>query len=1029
MALKTRERQDTPLTAAGSHDRIPGYDRSHDGLDQYEKDFNPAAVDGDKDLENQYYTPAIRDHERNTDRGADSRDDLNDREANPSSPPSDTSLSQGQSSNSKGSKKSKSMLDWANNHKGGLIGGAVGILSIGSFFIIPLPLKIIGIMDQVGSTSLGRVMQYVEKRAQKVFIQSVMDSLGFKDRRLVKGKGIASSIAKTMTARGFEKYLSSKQGVKFIKNADGTIGVSITEIGKNVEKILVKNGRSVEDIEKGFASTAEARKILRAITKDSLGWRGFIVRGKLVKWMMQYLGMNRLKPREPDKSKPPGEQVVNEALEDATDSIEAQGRSVEKALNIMEDPGKTGTDAEKAPAASNEAAHASAKEALTGSKGVLSDIKDAIRKMNDLPGELISKGLTKLMEKAGVDMSSKIAKALGTKAIPFWGEIVIAATVVVFLHSASKNIENGKLMLAVALPAAMLMATAAMKWQGIASQAKLGTLPYELYNYYAPFFDDISSSSLHNCQTKNFETGCDQQGLPAYRRLNQTTPSSIVEMTRLVNMFGYNIVGDFSSIYLISRLVFQIDNMVSDAGLAVIKGLMEANMAVADFISPGRKEEMKKQMNDILSFIASGAMDLLMKAFGLDMSPMNSGNKLFDMLFCGTTFIANLFAQVKAGGQTLDPKTLAMQTQRYLAEEQEEVNSKGPMYALFSPEAPRSFTNQLAERLPARSTVGGTVASMATSLLGFVAEVPSGLGGLLSKKTNAATYTTPEELVGGVAFGFTDEQLNQPLHDVVYDDQECPKNTYNEFWGVETAAPPSTCLIDKMAAQTVECSIDEAKMESSPDCNPDAMQEENSGQPGGEVTASGFAWPLGEAHWKGDKADYLSAHAISGSRFYANASAQILGAASDISKVSHAQPVYSMYDGTVLETNPGGQGGLSVESNINGKKFIVVYAHGINVTLQKGATVKAGQQIMGIGSVGNSSGDHLHIQFEYDNVPRCIQDLFIAMDKASVGSAGNKSQGGTDSATALAPSAPSGPTINLGAMPRANPGCSGRGSG
>lgn len=156
----------------------------------------------------------------------------------------------------------------------------------------------------------------------------------------------------------------------------------------------------------------------------------------------------------------------------------------------------------------------------------------------------------------------------------------------------------------------------------------------------------------------------------------------------------------------------------------------------------------------------------------------------------------------------------------------------------------------------------------------------------------------------------------------------------------------------------------------------------------GTVTASGFAWPLSEAHWKKNKADYLGGHTlISGTAWgedsFGTSYEAGKGIASDISSVSLKMPVYAMYGGTVTSTNLcGANDGIVIKSTVNSKTFAISYMHGTNKEFKVGDTVKAGEQIMKVGAIGcKVYGVHLHIGMEYDSNYICPQDIFLAMDK------------------------------------------------
>lgn len=59
-----------------------------------------------------------------------------------------------------------------------------------------------------------------------------------------------------------------------------------------------------------------------------------------------------------------------------------------------------------------------------------------------------------------------------------------------------------------------------------------------------------------------------------------------------------------------------------------------------------------------------------------------------------------------------------------------------------------------------------------------------------------------------------------------------------------------------------------------------------------------------------------------------------------------------------------------VETTIDGKKFVLTYAHLSKFSVKNGATVKPGQKIGEVGSTGCSTGPHLHLGIKVDGVAK-----------------------------------------------------------
>ncbi len=153
----------------------------------------------------------------------------------------------------------------------------------------------------------------------------------------------------------------------------------------------------------------------------------------------------------------------------------------------------------------------------------------------------------------------------------------------------------------------------------------------------------------------------------------------------------------------------------------------------------------------------------------------------------------------------------------------------------------------------------------------------------------------------------------------------------------------------------------------------------------GDVTASGFAWPLSESGWKKNRSAFLGSHGATGTAWGSDnmgTSGKGPYIAVDISQAVGV-PVHAMYSGTVTSTSLCGVGdGIAIKSTVNGKTFGISYMHGKNKKFKVGEKVEAGQEIMEVGSIGcNVRGAHFHIGMAYDGKYLCPQDVFLGMDK------------------------------------------------
>ncbi len=85
-------------------------------------------------------------------------------------------------------------------------------------------------------------------------------------------------------------------------------------------------------------------------------------------------------------------------------------------------------------------------------------------------------------------------------------------------------------------------------------------------------------------------------------------------------------------------------------------------------------------------------------------------------------------------------------------------------------------------------------------------------------------------------------------------------------------------------------------------------------------------------------------------------------------------PIRSVAAGTVMkvQAHDGGFGNdVWVQHDVDGKQFVSVYGHMKDNTFKvvTGQTVEVGDELGEVGSTGNSTGPHLHLEIHVDGVP------------------------------------------------------------
>lgn len=160
----------------------------------------------------------------------------------------------------------------------------------------------------------------------------------------------------------------------------------------------------------------------------------------------------------------------------------------------------------------------------------------------------------------------------------------------------------------------------------------------------------------------------------------------------------------------------------------------------------------------------------------------------------------------------------------------------------------------------------------------------------------------------------------------------------------------------KQANRTIDNKIKEAQARIEEARKKQQQEQQQQQQQGNNkvVGSSGFIYPVPSGYTK-----------ITTGMYYSNGSYH--GAIDFGSGGINGQPIYAVADGYVVtsERLNGSYGNYILIAHYNG--LYTLYAHGQDGsrTVSAGQTVKQGQQIMRVGSTGNSSGPHLHFEVRY----------------------------------------------------------------
>lgn len=100
----------------------------------------------------------------------------------------------------------------------------------------------------------------------------------------------------------------------------------------------------------------------------------------------------------------------------------------------------------------------------------------------------------------------------------------------------------------------------------------------------------------------------------------------------------------------------------------------------------------------------------------------------------------------------------------------------------------------------------------------------------------------------------------------------------------------------------------------------------------------------------------------------------------------YGKPILAMESGVVSVASYGYNGGYGNyvqidhgKSRIDGQEYRTLYGHASSLAVTKGQSVTRGQVIGYVGSTGNSTGPHLHVEIRKNNVRGAILDYFKGM--------------------------------------------------
>lgn len=680
-------------------------------------------------------------------------------------------------------------------------GGATVMLSFFGLGSI-MPFKIQGVMGMISEEVGQRVEQIVLHRAKVIVARAIMERLGVKSGPVITGKGPLSSLIATLRTMKFENVLKSK-GLEFFEE-NGKVSLKVAK-GESWETVA-KGLKSPDDILRILDSDAISSRSINAIVKENIPvWRMF-KRAKFAKWLRIKYNIPRFgrekkatddtDPKTKDVD-PETKAIKNEIKSEVEDAAQRKQQMFDDVMKILDGDNKN---------ASNQSNEVASREAS-------STVKKTIAEKSAEVGRALEGATTKeaamVLGKAGLKLGAKAA----SKAVPIYGWVMLWATFMTAFDIFQEKINDGTFFTMLSDVRGAQMAIMYAKYAGLDSQYKLGTQDRNLMNYDASKFDGVEQSAMFNCISKNYAAGCDQVGEQS-TKINETISSLDDFQSMVSKMTGMSTTDVRSMMTLIDistftsrkagRVLYWIDNTIvggltslaGDAALSVIKNQVPFGAQAVEALT-----NITNSMTDQL-------LDYAYKTLGINVNTLATGAELFGNMLGGGVFGMTKFCREHLKCHDLSLAESISQNQKFAADKADYIRSKGPFFALFSPEVTSSVTSQLALRTSSSSrALSGQVLQTAASVLGAI---PGIFSSQFSRSSSANSPTTVSGLVGMKEAGFTQAELNGDIDNSMLstDAYDCTKSTN------------AMCSVDQEVISSMIC-LDSANVES-PDCNPDA---------------------------------------------------------------------------------------------------------------------------------------------------------------------------------------------------------------
>lgn len=631
------------------------------------------------------------------------------------------------------------------------LGAGGGIVSVIAGFGFMLPFKMHGIMSTLIGDSGKRLENIVERRAERVFLQFALRgtrAAGLNGNLIVTGNPIGDLFANMRTAN-FELDLKEQFGLEFKPGPNKT--VTLVHNGADLG-----NANNPDDILKILDSGKSlSRADLRKIIKSTQTWP-FYKRAKFVKWLrLKYniprFGVREIQPAETE------EDYNKAAMEEHITNV--NGANFENATDFVTCTAQAGEcpNIDKTDSSGN----------------FIKRSKEAITQAGK---ELVQKGVDKLTSSVLKAALPKILASSAAIAIPYVGEIDMAARMV---HGLGKIIDGDLLQKKHAEYVARSSAVLGASLAGVSDQAIAGDLPASTVGMFSDRFDGWEESASYSLINDGKVRG---EVLEGMERVNEsiTLPTFASFMKTMFGTVGWVGRAPFEAWYYTISQLFDLAEQIAGSATEWIVNNTPA----------------KALMDKLVPYIGD-IFEGLFKFIGMFIDPLAVGAKLAMYIHQG--FLAAVNGLSKEFGMRQLNTTQSRTADAQIRKERLAELSEQSFYdRIINLQNPESLATKLASITPATSS---PIAALAATSTRLVANAPSNLSNLSSGRAYAeGEVPASEELFGIYAYGGTEADLSAELDPSVESSQPvtCPENRDDAF---------NHCKVDRTVVDAWNCTV------------------------------------------------------------------------------------------------------------------------------------------------------------------------------------------------------------------------------